>query len=62
MTDTIEKRMRVVAREAGLSLVELHERVVDDEWIELKPKWERHRDWPISFAGVFRAGPVPDKD
>ena len=46
------------AREAGLSLVELHERVVDEEWIGLKPKWERHRDWPISFVGVCRASPV----
>ena len=43
-------------REVGLSLVELHERLVDDEWIGVKPKWERHRDWPISFVGVWHAG------
>jgi hypothetical protein len=24
--------------------------VIDDEWIGLKPKWERFRDHPISFA------------
>src|SRR6201996_4342306 len=33
---------------AGLELAALHERVVDDEWIALKPKWERFRDHPIS--------------
>ena len=35
---------------AGFALAELRERVIDDEWIALKPKWERHRDHPISFA------------
>jgi SAM-dependent methyltransferase len=37
-------------RAAGLELAQLHERVVDDEWVALKPKWERFRDHPISFA------------
>lgn len=40
-------------RGAGLDLVELHERVIDDEWVALKPKWERFRDHPISFAFVW---------
>jgi SAM-dependent methyltransferase len=38
---------------AGLVLAELHERTVDDEWIALKPKWERFRDHPVSFAFVW---------
>ncbi len=38
---------------AGLALAELHERVVDEEWITLKPEWERFRDHPISFAFVW---------
>jgi SAM-dependent methyltransferase len=38
---------------AGLALAALHERVVDDEWVDLKPKWERFRDHPISFAFVW---------
>lgn len=46
-------------RAAGLDLVELHERVVDDEWVALKPKWERFRDHPISFAFVWMS---PDRD
>jgi SAM-dependent methyltransferase len=41
------------ALDAGLALTELQERVIDDEWIALKPKWERHRDHPISFAFVW---------
>ncbi|HEX4732138.1 MAG TPA: class I SAM-dependent methyltransferase [Solirubrobacterales bacterium] len=38
---------------AGLVLAELLERTVDDEWIALKPKWERFRDHPVSFAFVW---------
>jgi SAM-dependent methyltransferase len=38
---------------AGLTLAALHERVVDDEWVTLKPKWERFRHHPISFAMVW---------
>jgi SAM-dependent methyltransferase len=41
---------------AGLRLAELHERVVDDEWVALKPKWGRLRDHPISFAFVWVRG------
>lgn len=43
------------ARSAGLTAVELHEAVVDDEWVRLKPTWDRYRDWPVSFAWVWRA-------
>jgi SAM-dependent methyltransferase len=39
--------------DAGLALAALHERVVDDEWVALKPKWERFRHHPISFAFVW---------
>jgi SAM-dependent methyltransferase len=38
---------------AGLALAELRERLIDDEWVALKPKWERHRGHPISFAAVW---------
>lgn len=43
-------------RAAGLELVELRERVVDDEWVALKPKWERFREHPISFAVLWVKG------
>jgi len=44
------------ALDAGWLLVEMKERVIDDAWIELKPKWERFRGHPISFAFVWRKG------
>ena len=42
------------ARSAGFVASELREAVVDDDWVRRKPKWERYRDWPISFAWVWR--------
>jgi SAM-dependent methyltransferase len=44
------------ARAADLSLIELCERLVDDRWIELKPRWESYRNHPVSFAMVWRKG------
>ena len=42
---------------AGFSLIEMHERIVDDAWVAVKPKWEKYRDRPVSFAMVWsRAG------
>jgi SAM-dependent methyltransferase len=43
------------ARAAGWTLAEAQERVIDDAWIALKPKWERLRGTPIAFAFVWRA-------
>ncbi|MFP3902363.1 MAG: class I SAM-dependent DNA methyltransferase [Acidimicrobiia bacterium] len=48
------------ARAAGFVLEEMHEQVVDDRWIERKPRWERHRGWPISFASVWRVDELID--
>jgi SAM-dependent methyltransferase len=42
------------ARAGGLELVEMRERLIDDTWIALKPKWEAYRNQPISFAMVWR--------
>jgi SAM-dependent methyltransferase len=41
---------------AGLSLVEMHERLIDDRWLALKPRWEPYRNHPVSFAMVWRKG------
>ena len=41
------------ARAAGLVATELHEGVVDDRLIGLKPSWEAYRDWPFSYAWVW---------
>ena len=39
---------------AGWSLVEMHERLIDDDWVAVKPKWERYRNHPISAAYVWQ--------
>ncbi|MEV4557085.1 class I SAM-dependent methyltransferase [Kitasatospora sp. NPDC049285] len=39
---------------AGFHLAEIHERVVDDAWLTLKPKWTPHRGHPVSAAYVWR--------
>ena len=39
---------------AGHALVEMHERIVDDAWIAVKPKWAKYKDRPVSFAMVWR--------
>jgi SAM-dependent methyltransferase len=50
----------------GWQLVEMRERLIDDKWVALKPKWERFRNCPISFATVWEkrsgseAGGTPD--
>jgi SAM-dependent methyltransferase len=39
---------------AGWSLVEMREGVIDAEWLAVKPKWARFRNYPISAAMVWR--------
>jgi SAM-dependent methyltransferase len=40
--------------QAGWALVEMKERLIDDVWVALKPKWERFRHHPISVAFGWR--------
>jgi len=40
--------------EAGWTLVEMREGVVDEHWLTLKPKWERYRNHPVSVAFAWR--------
>ena len=44
----------IAACVAGLVLIEMRERLIDDRWIALKPKWEQYRNQPVSFAMVWR--------
>ncbi len=37
----------------GWQLHEMRERLIDDRWVALKPKWEHLRHYPISFAMVW---------
>jgi hypothetical protein len=41
---------------AGLVLLEMRERLIDDRWIALKPRWEGYRHHPVSFAMAWRKG------
>ena len=41
-------------QDAGLSLIELQECVIDDAWLATKPKWRPYLNWPVSFAMVWR--------
>ena len=38
---------------AGFSLREMHEALVDDEFVRRKPGWQTYRDWPFSSAWVW---------
>jgi predicted TPR repeat methyltransferase len=41
---------------SGLSLVEFRECVIDERWLETKPKWRQFLHWPVSFVMVWRRG------
>jgi SAM-dependent methyltransferase len=42
------------ALQAGWSLREMHEGLIDEEYLASKPKWSRYQDRPISFAMVWQ--------
>lgn len=42
------------ALETGWTLAEMRERVIDERWLAVKPKWRRFLGHPISFAFVWR--------
>jgi SAM-dependent methyltransferase len=42
------------ALNAGWTLVEMQERIIDDSWLEVKPQWDHYRGHPSSFVFVWR--------
>lgn len=48
MSDHVQAALSV-----GWSLKEMHEGVIDDEWITRKPKWSQYKNRPVSFALVW---------
>jgi SAM-dependent methyltransferase len=42
------------ALDAGWVLREMRERVIDDDWLALKPKWRRFRHHPIALAFAWQ--------
>ena len=43
------------ALDTGFTLAEMHEGVVDERWLEVKPKWGRLRGHPVSMVLSWRA-------
>jgi hypothetical protein len=41
------------AHQAGWTLAEMDEDVVDDTWIALKPGWAKYEHQPVSFCMVW---------
>jgi SAM-dependent methyltransferase len=42
------------AHAVGFALIEMRERLVDDRWVALKPRWAQYRSHPVSFGMVWR--------
>jgi SAM-dependent methyltransferase len=42
------------ANTAGLRLIEMEEGLIDDAWVDAKPKWAVYRNEPVSFAMMWR--------
>jgi hypothetical protein len=39
---------------AGWAVTEMRERLIDDAWLAVKPKWSALRGQPVSYAFAFR--------
>ena len=42
------------ARAVGLLLLEMDEGLVDEDWLKVKPKWEKYLGLPVSFSMVWQ--------
>lgn len=42
------------ALKSNLILLEMDEGLIDDDWIEKKPKWIKYKNWPVSFSMVWK--------
>ena len=42
------------ARQSNLTLVEMDEGIIDDDWLAKKPKWTKYKNWPVSFVFVWQ--------
>ena len=39
---------------ANLKLIEMDEGIVDADWLEKKPKWNKYKNRPVSFVMVWK--------
>jgi SAM-dependent methyltransferase len=44
------------AHASGFQLLEMEEGVIDETWLERKPKWHKYAGRPVSYAMVWRRG------
>jgi len=42
------------ANKSNLTLLEMEEGIIDEAWLIKKPKWEKYRNWPVSYALVWQ--------
>jgi len=42
------------ASKSNFVLLEMDEGIIDDEWLEKKPKWEKYKNWPVSYSLVWQ--------
>lgn len=49
----------IAAREAGWSLAEMYEGIIDEDWVRVKPKWEHLRNYPVNFGYVWVRTALP---
>jgi len=42
------------AYNSNLSLLQMEEGIVDNDWLQKKPKWEKYKNWPVSYLFVWQ--------
>jgi SAM-dependent methyltransferase len=46
------------AIQSNFTLVEMDEGIVDEDWLKKKPKWEKYKNRPVSYAMVWQKKPI----
>ena len=44
------------AFKSNFVMLEMEEGIVDQDWLQKKPKWEKYKNWPVSFLFVWKKG------
>jgi len=42
------------AFKSNFVLLQMEEGIVDDDWLKKKPKWEKYKNWPVSYLFVWQ--------
>jgi SAM-dependent methyltransferase len=38
----------------NLTLLQMEEGIIDSDWLQKKPKWEKYKNWPVSYLFVWQ--------